>query len=240
MSRPDDASLATFEDKTQKETFVRGTFDAIAPRYDLLNRVMSMSLDRSWRRAAAALVEPRADGTYLDVGCGTGDLALAVLRRAPGARVVGVDLARAMLVEARRKAPALETAHASALALPFPDRSMDGALDAFVLRNLADLDAFFQEARRVLKPGARLVNLEIGRPRGRVFGPLYRFYFYRVMPRFGRALSGNSTAYQYLADSVKVVETPEAIAERMRRAGFADVRVRSFMRGAVAAIHGRA
>ncbi len=221
-----------FRTPEEKERFVRGTFDAIAPRYDLLNRVMSLNLDRRWRRRAVAALEPRPGGRYLDVGTGTGDVVLALAAREARARVVGVDLAGRMLPIARAKG-AREVAQANGLALPFRDAAFDGASNAFVLRNVKDLDAFFREQRRVLKPGAPLVSLEISRPRGRAFGPLYRLYFYRLVPRLGRALSGNPDAYAYLADSVKVVPSGEALAESLLAAGFRQARVERLLRGSL-------
>lgn len=228
---------ARFARPEEKEAYVRGMFDQIAPRYDLLNRVLSGNMDRRWRRAAARAARGEGRGPYLDVGAGTGDLALALAREAPGTRILALDLARHMLERAPAKrgwdGARMHLVHASGLALPVPDGSMEGITNAFVLRNLADLDAFFTDAWRALKPGGKLVSLEISRPPGRIFGPFYRLYFYRIMPRVGRALSGNPEAYSYLADSVARVETPDALVARMRRAGFAEVRATSLFRGAV-------
>lgn len=222
---------------------MRGMFDAIAPRYDLLNRVLSANMDQRWRRAAARAAVGTRAGPYLDVGAGTGDLSLALAREAPAARVLALDLARHMLERAPAKrgwdAARMHLLHASGLRIPAHDASFEGITNAFVLRNLADLDAFFREAHRALKPGGTLVSLEISRPPGRVFGPLYRLYFYRVMPRIGRALSGNPAAYGYLADSVARVEAPEQLVERMRRAGFSEVRARPMFRGAVVLFEAR-
>ena len=231
------ADRATFDSPRTKERYVRGMFDAIAPRYDLLNRVLSANMDQRWRRAAARAAVREGAGPFLDVGAGTGDLSVALARQAPGARVVALDLARHMLERAPAKrgfdAARMSLVHASGLRIPARDGCFEGITNAFVLRNLADLDAFFAEAHRALKPGGRLVSLEISRPPGRVFGPLYRFYFYKVMPRVGRALSGNPQAYGYLADSVAKVETPDQLVARMKRAGFADVQARPLFRGAV-------
>lgn len=227
-----------FDTKEEKESHVRDMFDAIAPRYDLLNRVIAANMDQRWRARAAKAARGSGRGPYLDVGAGTGDLTLALRKAAAGARVVSLDLARNMLAEGKRKRERkgegpFHAVQGSALALPVPSSSMEGITNAFVLRNLADLDAFFREAHRALAPGGRLVSLEISRPRGRVFGPLYRVYFFRVMPRIGRALSGNKRAYDYLADSVARVAEPEEIASKMRAAGFARVEVKPLMRGAV-------
>lgn len=227
-----------FTSPREKETHVRGMFDAIAPRYDLLNRVMAANLDQRWRRLAArTAVADAAGGTFLDVGAGTGDLTLALAQAAPRGRILGIDLARGMLARGLTKRAfdraRMGMVHGSGLVIPARAATFDAITNAFVLRNLADLDAFFTEARRALKPGGRLVSLEISRPPGRVFGPMYGFYFFRVMPRMARALSGNKRAYEYLADSVKRVETPDQLATRMRRAGFRDVLVKPLFRGAV-------
>lgn len=223
--------LSQFESKEQKEAHVRSMFDRIAPRYDLLNRVIAANMDQRWRRRAAKAARGSGSGPYLDVGAGTGDLTRALQRVAPRARAVGLDLARQMLVMGRRKG--LEAVQGSGLALPARDGTFEAITNAFVLRNLADLDAFFREAHRALRVGGRLVSLEISRPPGRIFGPLYRLYFFRVMPRIGRALSGDKGAYDYLADSVARVAEPEVLAEKMRAAGFARVDVQRLMRGAV-------
>ena len=223
--------VSQFDSKEEKESHVQRMFDAIAPRYDLLNRVIAANMDQRWRKRAAKEARGTGKGPYLDVGAGTGDLTLALAKAAPGARVLGVDLARNMLVRARAKGAL--AVQGSGLALPVRAGSVEGITNAFVLRNLADLDAFFREAHRALRPGGRLVSLEISRPRGRVFGPMYRFYFFRVMPRIGRALSGDKRAYDYLADSVARVAEPEELAARMRAAGFARVDARALMRGAV-------
>lgn len=236
FARPVAKAPAQFASPEEKQAYVEGMFDAIAPRYDLLNRVMAANLDQRWRRKAALAVRGTGKGPYLDVGAGTGDLSVAIAEAAPGARVLGIDLARGMLVRGLRKPRwdrgRMGVARASGLAIPAAAGTFEGIANAFVLRNLADLDAFFREAHRALRPGGKLVSLEIARPPGRLFGPLYRFYFFKVMPRMGRALSGNPQAYSYLADSVARVEAPDALAERMRRAGF-EVKVRPLFRGAV-------
>lgn len=217
----------------------RAMFDAIAPRYDRLNAVVSFRSDTRWRAATVRALAPRAGGTYVDVGTGTGDLARALHRAAPGATVLGLDPSMGMLGLARRKVPAAFLGQASGLRIPLRDHSADGVASAFVLRNLPDVGAYFAEAHRILRPRGILANLEIARAKGRAFGPLYRFYFYRIMPRIGRALSGNPSAYSYLADSVKVVPDPEVFAAKMAEAGFREIAVRRFWGGACALTTGR-
>lgn len=223
--------ISQFDSKEQKETHVRKMFDAIAPRYDLLNRIIAGNMDQRWRKRAARAARGTGTGPYLDVGAGTGDLTRALERAAPTARAIGLDLARQMLVIGRRKG--LNAIQGSALTLPTRDATFEAITNAFVLRNLADLDTFFHEAHRTLKPAGRLVSLEISRPPGKIFGPFYRLYFYRIMPRIGRALSGDRTAYDYLADSVARIAEPHELAAKMRAAGFARVEVKRLMRGAV-------
>src|SRR5207245_4802871 len=178
-------------------------------------------------RAAVARLgwEARPDGVYLDLCAGTLDLA-ATLARAGGfrGRVLGADFVVPMLARGKAKAIRAVPVAADALALPFPDASFEGALVGFGIRNLADLDAGIREAARVLRPGARFVVLEFATPR---FAPLraaYLFYFRRLLPAIGRAVSKHRDAYTYLPESVKTFPDPEALAARMRAAGFADVR----------------
>lgn len=221
----------------EKETYVEGMFNAIAPQYDFFNRLFSMRLDQRWRARAARELRLSPGDVVVDLGAGTGDLSLEVAARHPGVRLVALDLARGMLALGREKAAArgadVEQVHASAMSIPLPSGRIAGAVTAFVLRNVRDLDGFFQEAHRVLRPGGQLVSLEISRPPGRVMGPLYRFYFFQVMPRIGSALSRDKSAYRYLSETVEKVEGPAAIAERLRRAGFTEVRHVPLMRGAV-------
>lgn len=224
-------SASQFATKEEKEAHVQQMFDRVAPRYDLLNRVISGNMDQRWRRLAARAAKGAGVGPYLDVGAGTGDLSLALAREAPGARVLGIDLSRGMLALGREKG--IAAVQASGLALPVPDAAVEGITNAFVLRNLADLDAFFREAHRALRSGGHLVSLEISRPRGKIFAPLYRLYFFKIMPRIGRAVSADKRAYDYLADSVARIAEPEEIAAKMRAAGFTTVEARPLMRGAV-------
>lgn len=211
-------------------------FDAVAPRYDLLNHLLSFNLDRLWRRAAARALAPEADGVYLDLCTGSGDLALLIARRA-GARVVGADFSEGMLRLARRKAARarvpLLLVQADGLALPFRDRSLEGVAIAFGARNFQDLDAGLGESARILKEGGRAVILEFSEPRGRLFGPLYLFYFRKVLPWVGRAVSRRPGAYEYLPASVSVFPTPEEVEDRLRRAGLVALARRRLAFGAV-------
>jgi demethylmenaquinone methyltransferase/2-methoxy-6-polyprenyl-1,4-benzoquinol methylase len=222
-----------------RRSYVRGMFTAIAPRYDLLNHLLSLNVDRAWRRRAVACLEwTRApSGTYLDACAGTLDLA-AELARQPEftGRVVGADFVLPMLKLGRRKERDLRAVGADALRLPFADRTFDGGTVGFGIRNLVDVDAGFRELRRVLKPGARLVVLDFTLPSAAPVRAFYLFYFRRVLPLVGRMVSKHRDAYSYLPDSVLRFPTPEALAERMTAAGLADVGYRRLTLG-IAAVH---
>lgn len=222
---------------------VRAMFDRIAPRYDLLNRVMTAGLDGRWREHAAAAADVAAGGSALDCCTGTGDLALALARRTtPSGRVVGLDFAENMLEVGRAKArdrgvEGVEFVRGDALALPFPDDAFDAATVAFGIRNLSDLDAGLHEMARVVRPGGRVVVLEITTPeRLRRF---YQAWFDRLVPVLGRALGKDGAAYAYLPASVRRFPPPRALAARMAGAGLEDVRWRTFAGGIVALHHGR-
>lgn len=222
-----------------KRSYVRGMFSAIAPRYDFLNHLLSLNADRRWRRRAVRRLgwEARPDGTYLDLCAGTLDLA-AVLARAPGfrGRVIGADFAVPMLRLGRGKAARAAPVGADALALPFPDGRFDGAMVAFGVRNLADLDRGLSEAARVLKPGARFVVLEFATPRFPPLRAAYLFYFHRILPAIGRAVSKHRDAYTYLPESVVAFPEPGELAARLRAAGFSDVAFER-LAGGICAIH---
>lgn len=210
---------------------VRSMFDRIAPVYDVMNRAMTMGLDRKWRRLTAETVV-RAGDRVLDACCGTGDLALADARA--GGRVTGVDFSAEMLARAERKAPEFQWVQADAAALPFEDESFDVVTVGFGIRNLADLEAGLAELARVLVPGGRLGCLEITRPRG-VLRPFFRLWFDGLVPVAGRFLRGGA-AYSYLPASVRRFPGPEDLAAAMGRAGFTDVRWR-LLGGGIVALH---
>ncbi|MGD9695642.1 MAG: bifunctional demethylmenaquinone methyltransferase/2-methoxy-6-polyprenyl-1,4-benzoquinol methylase UbiE [Thermoleophilia bacterium] len=221
---------------------VRQMFDRIAPRYDLLNRTMTAGLDGRWRRAAAAAADLAAGERALDVCCGTGDLALALADRVTGSgEVVGIDFSEEMVARAGAKGAAhggpLSFQVGDALDLPFPDDAFDAAAVAFGIRNVDDLDRGIAEMARVVRPGGRVVILEITTPpRLRAF---YGLWFDRVVPRLGRVLGRDGAAYSYLPASVKRFPEPRALAAHMARAGLTDVRWRPLAAGIIALHHGR-
>jgi demethylmenaquinone methyltransferase/2-methoxy-6-polyprenyl-1,4-benzoquinol methylase len=223
----------------EKRAYVRDIFTAIAPTYDRLNRIISLRFDQRWRRYAVGRLnwERRPEGIYLDVCAGTLDFA-ATLARRPGfrGRIVGADFVPPMLRLGRGKAARLAPVAADALELPFPDHVFDGAMVGWGMRNLVDLDAGLAEAARVLRPGARLVILEMTLPPQPLLRRVYEFYFRRVMPWIGRRISRHATAYTWLPASTIAFPEPAELARRLEAQGFRDVSYRLLM-GGVSALH---
>lgn len=210
-------------------------FGEIAPTYDLLNRLLSLGIDRGWRRAGARLLldalRGRAEGRLLDLATGTADVALAIRRQLgprAGVKVTGADFAFPMLARAKEKIAqrraGIGLVQADALALPFPPGVFDGVIIVFGLRNLEDRAAGLAEMARVLRPGGRLVVLEFGNPAG-LFGMAFQLYFRFLLPAVGRLVSGHPTAYRYLPETVGEFPPAEALSEMMRGAGFGNVAV---------------
>lgn len=224
-----------------KRAYVRAMFSDIAPSYDLLNHLLSLNIDKRWRRRAIRLLDwmRQPAGRYLDLCAGTLDVA-AELSTRPGFRgaIVGADFAEPMLRagEGKGRPGSIHRVTADALALPLSPESCDGAIVAFGIRNLADLDAGLREVRRVLRPGARFVILEFSTPRFALVRAGYHLYFHRILPRVGGWISGNRAAYTYLPRSVANFPTQDELGARMTAAGFADVRWTSLTFG-IAAIH---
>jgi len=221
----------TYESGTLAPENVRGMFDRIAPVYDLMNRVMTVGLDRRWRKLAVTEVVWPGD-RVLDACCGTGDLAVEAERR--GGRVVGLDFSEKMLERARGKSGAIEWVQGDALALPFGDGEFDAATVGFGVRNLADLEAGLRELARVLKPGGRVAVLEITRPRG-ILKPFFRLWFDGVVPVLGKVLPGGE-AYTYLPASVRRFPGPDDLSALFESAGFESVRYR-LLGGGIVALH---
>jgi len=230
--------------KTQQEASqqVREMFTRIAPRYDLLNHLLSAQMDRLWRARASRELKPvleRSDALVLDLCCGTGDLAFALQRKAK-ACILGADFSHTMLVRARQKAatvngtapvPFLE---ADALRLPFVDHSFDLVTSAFGFRNLANYEDGLKEILRVLKPGGTIGILDFAEPPPGMLGDAYRFYTRTVLPKIGGWISGDADAYAYLPKSVARFFRPEELASLLEQVGYSEVRFHLMTLGSVA------
>jgi demethylmenaquinone methyltransferase/2-methoxy-6-polyprenyl-1,4-benzoquinol methylase len=241
---------AGIEDETSAAGRVREMFGRIAPRYDLLNRLLSFRLDVLWRRRVARRfceILHRQDVFVLDLCCGTGDLSLVLAGEAgaTGARIIGADFAHAMVVRANAKAHASVSrrrpvfVEADALGLPFPESAFDLLTAAFGFRNLANYAAGLVEIHRVLRPGGSAAILEFAEPRGALLSRLYHFYFHRILPGIGGLISGDAQAYSYLPASVSRYPDPETIAKMMKAAGFSNVTWEKWMGGLVTLHTGR-
>lgn len=204
---------------------VREMFTSIAPRYDLLNHLLSANIDKLWWRRTARIfrhILSREGARVLDLCCGTGDMAFALRQQGSASTITGADFSHAMLVRARAKTSATSPVtwiESDALRLPFPDNSFDLVTSAFGFRNLADYDAGLREIFRVLRPEGECGILDFSEPGGFV-GKVYNVYFKSVLPRIGRLISGNDGAYAYLPASVKRFPSPPELIERMAKAGF--------------------
>ncbi len=225
------------QDNNFKARAVREMFCRIAPYYDLINFLMSWGQDSRWRRVAVRLAQPER-ALALDVATGTGDMALELARYTDS--VVGLDLCWEMMkrgqvkLEKKGAEKRVDFIMGDALALPFSDNSFDCALNAFALRNVADIKLFLAELRRVIKPGGRVVCLELVRPVSGIIGALYRFYLYKIIPILGGRLSGDGRAYRYLPDSVDGFLSIMEFRKIMEEIGFRQVNHRSLNLGTVA------
>jgi len=223
-----------------KSLYVREMFAAIAPRYDATNKILTAGVDEAWRKRAVAELRAPDDARLLDLCCGTGDLVFHLLRTKPKVTVTGADFCEPMLAAARTRArredPAAraEFVEADVMALPFADQSFDGATMGFSMRNVVDIVATLQEARRVLKPGARFVNLDVSKAPNPLFRRLFNIYFYGLVPLIGGAVGGSKSAYRYLPNSLTNFPNADALAERFRTAGFQDVHYLRLAGGAIA------
>lgn len=227
-------------DEREAAAWVRDMFGQVAPRYDLLNHLLSANIDKLWRARTVRRLQDilsRPEGRVLDLCCGTGDLAIA-LREKARAQVLASDFCHPMLIAAGRKTtvPLFE---ADALTLPVADASLDLITIAFGFRNLANYEAGFRELKRVLRPGGTLAVLEFSTPPNALFANLYNFYSMQVLPKIGAALSGAREAYTYLPESVQKFPDAPGLAEMMRRAGYRDVVFERMTFGIVALHTGR-
>lgn len=216
----------------------RQMFDAIVPRYDLLNRLMSLGLDARWRSRAIAALSPSPGSLYLDIGCGTGDLSIELVQKASGAKAVGMDQSLEMLKCAESKAAAagvgdvVKFEPGDACAMNLRDESFDGIISGFCIRNITQRKKAFTEMVRVVKPGGRIVLLELTMPRGMLARAGHVFYSSCVVRPLGWLLSAGS-AYAYLSESISAFPAPVKILEEMREAGMEDVAAVPMSMGAV-------
>ena len=201
----------------EKVRAVREMFDTIAPRYDLVNRIMTFRMDVRWRKRTVHELRLVPGSVVLDLACGTGDFCRELAKG--HVRPIGVDLSFGMLAAARTEAPLLQ---ADILRLPVPDASVDGATCGFALRNLVELDGFFRELARVVRPGGRIALLEVAEPKYRVLRFGHGIYFGKVVPRIGAMLS-DGAAYRYLPKSVAYLPEPEHMLALLRAAGFVNI-----------------
>jgi demethylmenaquinone methyltransferase/2-methoxy-6-polyprenyl-1,4-benzoquinol methylase len=224
-----------------EQAAIRSMFDRIAPRYDLLNRLLSAGVDVRWRRKAVDALDLKDAARILDLCTGTADLLIEALGRDSRRRGLGADLSPQMLARGLRKLERRGMATRSALVcadaerLPLREALFEGALVSFGIRNVGDRERALREVLRVLRPGSRLVVLEFGVPRG-LLGPPYRFYFGHVLPWIGGILSGDPAAYSYLPASVAAFPSPEAFAALMEKAGFGAVSWTT-LTGGIATLH---
>ena len=230
---PAPATHAPLPEGDDKHRAVEAMFDRIAPRYDRLNRIISLGQDRRWRRQTVGALRLAPGATVLDLGCGTGDLCDVVT--GAGYSPIGVDFSAGMLASAHTRAP---LARADALALPVPDASADGVVSGFALRNFVDLDRFFRECARVLRPGGRLAALETAEPAGSLLRAGHNLWFRRVVPFIGATLAHDAEAYDYLPRSAAYLPPPGDLLALVEAAGFAAVARRTFTAGAVQLITG--
>lgn len=235
-------------DPSEKTPLVRGVFDSVAAKYDLMNDLMSGGVHRLWKDAFVDLVRPRAGETCLDVAGGTGDIAFRIAARAPGASVVVCDLTEAMVRVGRDRGidrglmhgvdggPAIRWTVGNAESLPFRPRSVDAYTIAFGLRNVANLDAALAEARRVLKPGGRFFCLEFSHVTLPLLKEAYDRFSFGLLPRLGELVAGDRDSYQYLVESIRRFPDQQALCRRIEAAGLARAKVRN-LTGGIAAIH---
>lgn len=220
----------------ERAQYVQGMFARISARYDLMNRLMTGGRDRAWRREVIRLAELGPDACLLDVATGTGDILIEALRQHPDVLAIGSDFTFEMMTRGQTKEGAQNVRWntADALRLPFPDDTFDAVTSGFGVRNFVDREQAFREQRRVLKPGGRVICLEISKPPKNLLRPFFLFFFNQIVPLVGGLISGQREAYTYLPQSVNEFLTPDELKAIMERAGLRDVKYRRLMMSAVA------
>jgi len=232
-----------FHETGGKRPYVQRLFGRIAGIYDVMNRLMSFGLDGYWRARAARYLALATGETGLDLGAGTGDLSIAVIRRSgPGTHMIGMDITPEMLEVGRKKIAQLglqeqiELRIGDAEHIDLPENSVDGCCSAFTVRNLTDIKQGFREMLRVVRPGGRVVCLEISHPPGKIFGALFYFYFYKLAPLFGTIIGKAFEEYNYLPNSLTTFPDAPGLKKIMEEAGWSDVRFYR-LSGGIVALH---
>lgn len=226
-----------FKHQKEKKAFVQQKFSAVSARYDLLNSLLSLGIDRLWRNSTAKELKECADGLILDLCAGTLPLSRVLHKRLKN-RVIGLDFCYDMLAYGQKRLTGQESEAITPIcgdgeALPFKDNVFTGATVAFGVRNLGNIEKGISELYRVLKPGGKLAILEFSRPQNSIFAPFYRFYLHKILPATGGAISGDKAAYVYLAESIEAFMAPKALCELLRTSGFQDVHHRPMTMGIV-------
>jgi len=231
------SQVKPYSPEGSKKEQVAEMFNAISPKYDALNRILSVGIDQIWRRKTVREIRATGATQILDVATGTADLALALADGIPGSQVVGVDISAGMLdvgrqkVRARRKDDRVRLDLGDGEQLPYEDASFGAITVAFGVRNFENLEQGLRDMNRVLQTGGTLAVLEFSQPTSWPFRPLYLFYFKNILPRIGRLISKDASAYTYLPDSVQAFPYGETFALKLREAGFTSVRIRQLTLG---------
>lgn len=226
---------------TQKAEYVREMFSRIAPRYDLMNRLMTLGQDGKWRKEVVKRAQLTSGARLLDLGCGTGDLALEALKQCPECESVATDFTIEMMLLGKERQDSIEMhidglnwVAADATGLPYPSETFDAVVSGFLMRNLTNILLSLQQQYRVLKPGGVIVVLDTTPPPKNIFAPLIRFHLHTIIPSMGKLIAGNADAYEYLPDSTEHFLEPEQLAGRLLRVGFRNVAFRRLMFGTIA------
>ncbi len=220
----------------ERAAYVQNMFDRIALRYNLMNRLMTFGQDVGWRKFVVKQAKLTPNSKMLDLATGTGDIAFEAARTVPGLVTIGGDFSLGMMIEGQKQpmGDKIMWSGADALNLPFGDATFDALTAGYLMRNVIDIPRAFEEQRRVLKHGGRLVLLDTAPPPHNLLRPFTLFYLKYVIPTLGRLISGNADAYEYLPSSTQKFKTPDELAALMRDAGFANVQYRTFMFGTMA------